>query len=89
MQSGEVDPPQLPVLPANARYMHHANECYDWGTFGWVLQRVTHPQILNPKPYIYPPAAFGWVLEQVTHPQIVNVYDLNPKPYICCPAAIC
>lgn len=28
----------LPELPGNARYLHHPNECYDWGTFGWVLQ---------------------------------------------------
>ena len=23
----------LPVLPANARYVLHANECFDWGTY--------------------------------------------------------
>ena len=27
----------LPLLPRNARYVMHANECYDWGTFGWLL----------------------------------------------------
>ena len=27
----------LPELPANAKYMHHPNQCYDWGTFGWVF----------------------------------------------------
>lgn len=27
----------LPDLPANARYVNHTNECYDWGTFGWLL----------------------------------------------------
>jgi hypothetical protein len=30
---------RLPALPANARYVAHANECYDWGTFGWLLLR--------------------------------------------------
>ena len=28
----------LPVLPPNARYTVHVNECYDWGTFGWFLK---------------------------------------------------
>ena len=28
----------LPVLPKNAKYVYHANECYDWGTFGWLLE---------------------------------------------------
>ena len=27
----------LPLLPRNARYVLHANECSDWGTFGWLL----------------------------------------------------
>ena len=27
----------LPLLPRNARYVMHVNECYDWGTFGWLL----------------------------------------------------
>eukprot|EP00195_Chlamydomonas_chlamydogama_P010072 CAMPEP_0202914022 /NCGR_PEP_ID=MMETSP1392-20130828/62019_1 /ASSEMBLY_ACC=CAM_ASM_000868 /TAXON_ID=225041 /ORGANISM="Chlamydomonas chlamydogama, Strain SAG 11-48b" /LENGTH=431 /DNA_ID=CAMNT_0049605511 /DNA_START=282 /DNA_END=1577 /DNA_ORIENTATION=- len=27
----------LPKLPSHARYVYHANECYDWGTFGWLL----------------------------------------------------
>ena len=29
---------ELPDLPDNARYLHHPNQCYDWGTFGWVLK---------------------------------------------------
>lgn len=29
---------KLPRLPLNARYVHHANECFDWGSFGWVFQ---------------------------------------------------
>lgn len=28
----------LPLLPSNARYVYHTNECYDWGTAGWLLQ---------------------------------------------------
>lgn len=30
----------LPDLPANGRYMHHANECYDWGTYAWALDEL-------------------------------------------------
>jgi hypothetical protein len=29
----------LPELPAHAKYVHHQNECYDWGTYGWLLLR--------------------------------------------------
>lgn len=36
--SQEVD---LPELPSNAMYLQHANECYDWGTFGWALSNQT------------------------------------------------
>lgn len=39
-QSKTLPAYELPELPANARYMQHANECYDWGTFGWVLDQV-------------------------------------------------
>jgi hypothetical protein len=28
----------LPALPPNARYTYHANECFDWGTFGWGIK---------------------------------------------------
>ncbi|PNH09423.1 hypothetical protein TSOC_003960, partial [Tetrabaena socialis] len=27
----------LPKLPPNARYVVHPNECYDLGTYGWIL----------------------------------------------------
>lgn len=39
LQQGEdVAPPgPLPTLPENARFVRHANECYDWGTWGWAL----------------------------------------------------
>lgn len=36
-RSGTLQGVELPDLPANARYVHHANECYDWGTFGWAI----------------------------------------------------
>lgn len=29
--------PALPQLPPNARYLRHPNQCYDWGTIGWVF----------------------------------------------------
>ena len=27
----------MPELPKNAKYIHHKNECFDWGTFGWAI----------------------------------------------------
>ena len=30
-----LDP--LPPAPANVRFEYHPNSCYDWGTFGWLL----------------------------------------------------
>ena len=31
--------PKLDIkLPSNARVLTHANQCYDWGTFGWLLR---------------------------------------------------
>lgn len=33
----------LPPLPSNAQYVHHANECYDWGSFGWLLRERVDP----------------------------------------------
>jgi hypothetical protein len=37
-------------LPPNARYVTHRNECYDWGTLGWLLttQKVTSRKMLPP-----------------------------------------
>jgi hypothetical protein len=29
---------ELPPLPSNGRYIYHANECFDWGTFGWGIK---------------------------------------------------
>ncbi|KAL0053416.1 hypothetical protein WJX82_005424 [Trebouxia sp. C0006] len=33
---------KLPRLPPNAKYVQHKNECYDWGTFGWLLLKSGH-----------------------------------------------
>jgi len=39
----EVDEKRLPLLPPNAHYIQHENECYDIGTFGWFLsQNITN-----------------------------------------------
>ena len=27
---------QMPALPESVHAVPHINECYDWGTFGWV-----------------------------------------------------
>lgn len=32
----------LPELPSHAKYVHHQNECYDWGTYGWLLRGSGH-----------------------------------------------
>ena len=29
---------KLPSLPSHAEYVLHSNQCYDWGTYGWLLQ---------------------------------------------------
>ncbi len=31
---------RLPDLPPNARFVWHSNECYDWGTFGWLVSMI-------------------------------------------------
>lgn len=31
---------QLPDLPPHAAYVRHPNECYDWGSYGWLLLRT-------------------------------------------------
>lgn len=37
VQSGKgVLSTALPPLPPNVRAVQHPNECFDWGTFGWV-----------------------------------------------------
>lgn len=33
----EVQAKLLPPLPPNVHYVWHENECYDWGTLGWLL----------------------------------------------------
>ena len=29
----------LPKVPPNVHFEYHPNECYDWGTMGWILSR--------------------------------------------------
>lgn len=41
--------PQLPSLPRHARYVHHNNSCYDWGTYGWALEA----EIVDTSVYAY------------------------------------
>lgn len=36
--------PRLPPLPANARFVLHQNECYDWGTYSWALRTQVKQQ---------------------------------------------
>ena len=38
-----LDDARLPHLPYNAKYVLHPNECYDWGTYTWVLEQVADP----------------------------------------------
>ncbi len=35
--SNEVAAALAGRLPPNARTVMHGNECYDWGTLGWVM----------------------------------------------------
>ncbi|CAF3141264.1 unnamed protein product [Rotaria sp. Silwood2] len=38
-----VNESRLPILPSNAHYIQHINECYDFGTIGWFLsQNITN-----------------------------------------------
>jgi hypothetical protein len=39
----------MPALPRHARYLHHKNECFDWGTIGWVFTEGH----ANPEDYEY------------------------------------
>lgn len=41
---GSVHDERLPPLPTNARYVPHANECYDWGTYAWALDTQVQQQ---------------------------------------------
>lgn len=34
----DIETAPLPDLPPNADYVYHKNQCYDWGTFGWILR---------------------------------------------------
>ena len=46
MQAPKLDTGKL---PSNARIVTHPNQCYDWGTFGWLLRS----QEVNIKKYKY------------------------------------
>lgn len=60
-QGGSLTQPSpLPPLPPNARYLHHANECYDIGTVGWVLAN----HVPSTAPYSY----FIWLNSSVRGP---------------------
>ena len=37
LQMSEDSVMDMPDLPKNAKYIHHKNECFDWGTFGWAI----------------------------------------------------
>ena len=39
----------LPDVPSNVRFEYHPNECYDWGTMGWVLTN----RLVDPGAYTY------------------------------------
>lgn len=44
---------QLPDLPGNAQYISHKNECYDWGTFGWLLLQSGEVNYAMYKYYVF------------------------------------
>lgn len=75
VQEGEgiIAETRLPAdLPPNVRVLRHRNACYDWGTFGWALDRpevnasrYRHVVLLNGSvrgPFLpaYWPAALHW-----------------------------
>ena len=44
----------LPALPPNARYVLHQNQCWDWGSFGWLLGLPpSHRDHVNTSRYRY------------------------------------
>ena len=47
---------KLPALPPNARYVLHKNECFDWGTAGWLLslpqEHVEHVRVTEYRYFI-------------------------------------
>ncbi len=44
-QGGGLQNVSLPELPMHAQYVPHANECYDWGSYGWLLLRSGHVNV--------------------------------------------
>jgi hypothetical protein len=45
----DVNESRLPILPSNAHYIQHENECFDLGTFGWFFSS----KIVDTKLYKY------------------------------------
>ena len=39
----------LPDVPPNVRFEYHENQCYDWGTMGWVFSN----KLVDPNKYTY------------------------------------
>ena len=48
----QADEP-LPELPEQAQYLSHKNECFDWGTYGWVLQMLIPAQLAAYKHFVF------------------------------------
>ena len=51
--AGLSQPDPLPVLPSNARYINHPNECFDIGTVGWLLRSKFIPDLKIFKYFIW------------------------------------
>jgi len=62
-----IDETTLPMLPYNAHYIQHENECYDTGIVGWFLSQG----IVNKNKYRY----FIFLNSSVRGPFIVSYYD--------------
>lgn len=63
---------QLPLLPSNAHYVHHENQCFDIGTIGWFLSGGR----IEKTKYKY----FIFLNSSGRGPFIVSYYD-NPTWY--------
>lgn len=75
---------QLPELPANARYLHHANTCYDWGTFGWIME-TEQIDISKYKHFVF-------LNSSVRGPFLPPYLQVRKPPYCCryyCPIDLC
>jgi hypothetical protein len=61
------DEKKLPILPSNAHYIQHPNECFDLGTIGWFLSNGT----IDKSRYKY----FIFLNSSIRGPFIVSYYD--------------